>query len=734
MIATSTFCKVRLYKSASGGAYIDLDDIQGPTLKFVENYGVTGSLTIVNDIESSTRNLLSSSCNLWSSGTGAMRTGMFLKIYKGSISSSNQIGVFMITTLEPSDDQIHVTFGDRIQLLRATGADYFRNHYSGSSQHNNENTYAGWSSSAGKLYLEKPESVTIDAANGDVQWAVNDHIGSGNKVSALSVYKINDSSATYQFTLDADWLFSLTFTKKNNALNCRMRYYIDNSLIATQTYAETGSSTFNLDYKIEFSNPVYVRNRTIKIVADQITDTYGFNIETMEMNGATLNFVNRGITEFETGSESNRMILTSFETAHYEYATSGEQDPEDSSLYYVTGIEGVSSIDSSIGLPAFDGRARITYLITEGGLPMSTVFQRICEAAGVDATTITSTREVGIMRCGGSNFHDYLLALADMDEPTGSYSGRQHAIAADPSDWDSIRMGYRHLSSDASEAELYYAHDGAPSGSGTKIVMMSFAPSQTMQYRPIMAVTRGTKDDGTPIILAMRDPDVLIGSTSPVADSSVTTVEDAGLSSYSEIITNRSKNWEGKVQLSGIYDQFMTYGTYVGGVPIRIHDSRYGMDGYAARVKEVEIDISQQTTILTLNNYSEMYANAVVDSSRMAYSAGSFAVVASSSDLFTVQYVRVETETVLSDRANHTIEIYSSDTGYVSAPADVIKVLDLGVAVLAAYFKRGVGSTVEQYGITRIRVDRTTVINIDSARRPDKYSNQSLVVNVQMNL
>lgn len=322
-----------------------------------------------------------------------------------------------------------------------------------------------------------------------------------------------------------------------------------------------------------------------------------------------------------------------------------------------------------------------------------------------------------------------------MDEASGPYSGRQHAFAASPMKWGIINMGYRHKASDSFQALLYYGGDSVPSGSGTKIVMMAFAPSMTLHYRPRLAVTKGTKDDGTPIIIAVRDPDVSVGSSSSIVDGSVTTVEDAALSSYSEVVTNRSTDWEGQVKLSGIYDEFMvSEGAYIGGSPIRIYDSRYGMSGYAAKVREVELNFSEQTTTLVLNNYSEMYANSIIDSSRMAYSAGNLAVEASSSDLFTIQYVRLESSATLPSGSSHTIEIYSTETGYVSAAADVLRILDLDVAVISAYFPRGVGTIKTQYGITRVRVDESIVIDIDSAIRPDKYSNQSLIVNVQMNI
>lgn len=733
-LGTSTFCLVRLYKNSAGtGAYIDLDNIQGPKLKFVENYGVTGSLTIVNDIGSSASNLLSSSCTLWSSGSGALKPGMFLHIWTGSRTNANKLGVFIITQISPSDDLIDVTFGDCIQILRATGADYFRNHYTGAQQHNNENTYGGWDSSSGRLYLEKPEGVTIDAANGDVQWAINSSLDIHDEALFGTTFtgNLNDAYMQFEFTLDMEWLYSFTFIRES-ALNCRFRIYVGGSLIGSHTYDESGFSGTDVERTIEFNTPVYVRNRTIEIEIDNIDNSTGADVTTANYTNSTVTYANLLRSgEAASGSEDGIMLYAAFEgVSEYVYATSGESDPDDDTIYYITGIEGVSSIDSSYGTPAFDGRARITYLVTEGGMLMSEVFEAICEAAGIDATVITSTREVGIMRCGGDYFHNYLLALADMEEPSGTYAGRQHAFMASRTEWGSIKMGYRHKASDTSAGTIYYAGDGDRSGEP----MMAFTPTMTMQYRPYLAVTRGTKDDGTPIIIAMRDPDVDVGSATSLVDGSITEVEDAALSSYAEIITNRSKDWEGQVQLSGIFLDFFDDGTYVGGAPIRIYDSRYGMSGYQARVKEVQLDFTNQTTTLVLNNYSETYSNSIVDSTKMAYSAGSLAVEASSSDLFTLQYIRLESSATLSSRSSHTIEIYSPETGYVSAAADVLQVLDLDIAVLSAYFKRGVGTVTSQYAITRVRVDGSTLINIDSSRRPDKYSNQALIVNVQMNL
>lgn len=735
-LGTTLKCLVRLCKTSdSSSPYIDLADIQGPTIKMVENYGTTGSLTIVNEIDSSSRNLLSSSCSRWSSGTGALAPGMFLHIWHTSRTDANKLGVFIITEISPSDDVISVTFGDCVQVLRATGADYYRNHYSGAQQHTDENAYGGWDSTAEKLYLIKPAGVTLDASHGDVKWAVP---GSGSSpFSTQDRFSTLLTSTAYfetSFSVDADYLTGFTITAEGtNGLDCMLQLYIGSSLKLTQNISQQSG-----DLTINFRSPLAITGQVkVKLTygsAGKVDAAIGTPSQNPLISNASVSRYNYhdNIIGFVYAEETvqNQTFVTGISVLSYIYATSGEVDSSDSTRYYITGIEGVSSIDSSYGTPAFSGRAKITYLVTEGGMLMSEIFSSICDAAGVSSTVITSARQVGIMRCGGADFFSYLLALADMEEPSGSYAGRQHAFKASRTTWGSIRMGYRYKASDSSVKTIYYAGDGSRSGEP----FMAFVPTKTMQYRPYLAITRGTKDDGTPIILAMRDPDVSIGSASSLVDGSITEVTDAALSSYSEIATNRSKDWEGTVKLSGIILDLMVEGTYVGGAPVRIYDTRYGMSGYAARVKEVTLDFTEQTTLLTLNNYSEMYANSVIDSSKMAYSAGGLAVEASSSDLFTLQYVRLESSSSLSSSSSHTIEIYTSESGWVSTYADVVSIVDLGIAVMSAYFKRGVASTTAQYAVTRVRVDGSTVIDIPSAKRPDKYSNQSLVVNVQVPL
>ncbi len=715
-----------------GGDFINISGyMQGPKLKFVENFGVTGSLTLVNDLKTSANNLLSSECTLWSSGSGAIRPGMFLYIYRNEGIPGNLIGIFMITEMSVADDLIKLTFGDAIQILRATGADYHRNHYSSAQQHNLENAYGGWDPVAEKLYVTKPAGVTLSATGGDVQWAVNSNINVSQFYS-FNMGFASDGTAKFTFALDLDWLFSFSFYRQN-MLRCRVRLLVEGAVVASKTYSESSYSSMDTLRSITLDAPTYVRGKSIDVIIDNISTTYGADMDMASYPGSIFEYYRHFVTgsTYDSGTLNDVIFKSIYVGSYYEYANAGQADADNATKYYVTGINNVTTISSSMGSPEYIGRARITYLDLAGGLSMSTIFQSICYAAGYGASTISSSRTVGVFRCAGANFFSYLLALADMSEPSGTYAGRQHAISCSPVTWGAINLGYRLKASDTAAVVLYYAGDESPVSGA--IPMMRFSPSMTMMYRPFLAITKGTKDDGTPIIIAMRDPEVTVGSAVSVVDGSVTTVEDAALYSYSEIVTNRSKDWEGTIVLSGIYtDLMISTGIFVGGRPIRIYDSRFGMSDYQARIKEVQIDVSTQQTTLVLNNYSEMYANSLIDSTKMAYTAGNIAVEASSNDVFAKQYVSVVSAATLSGSSSHTIEIYSVEKGYVSAVADVLKVVDLGICVLSAYFGRGVSTVTGQYAISKIRVDGSTVIDIDQHRRPDKYSNQSLIVNVQM--
>ena len=719
-----TFCKVRLYETV-GGRYIDITrQIQGPKIREVENYGATGTLTVINELDSSSNNLLSSSCNRWTSGTGAIKTGMFLYIYKDSISSANQLGIYIITALSVSDDVISLTFGDALQILRATGCEYVRNHYLAGTINWHEGT--GAFDNSNKLYLEKDSYAVVHGGSYlDVRWRENlsNFIASGDEE-----IKTRTGGDYLEFILPSmgEHLRSITFSYGKRptgsggtgALNIRVQIWVGGSSVIDENVNVTWTYLREMTYSLLSGGSP----RSSGQVRVRLTINSNYEAWVVIKTG---NASSNDYSIYEDGTTTTgKCAVGTIDYCQLTYNVEGEEDPNDPTHWIISSINGSSSFDSSTITPSWNIRGGLYYRDQSQGLPMSTIFQNIVRAAGFTPSTSVSGRTVGIFRCNGDYYHNYLLALADM---TDNNSSRQFAMAASRTSWSTINLGYRNKATDNAVATLYYAGDASPGSNAIR--MMKFSPSITMKYRPYMAVSKGTKDDGTPIFVTLRDPTVPIGSCLSSVDGSITDVGDAALAAYSNIITNRSKDWEGQVVLSGIYIQFMIVGSYTGGVPVRIYDSRYGMSGYAAKVKEVQFDFTNQTTTLTLNNYSEMYANSVIDSSKMAYSAGEMSVEATSVDMFVRQYVFLDQSGIYLPSSTPVVQIYAGGTWASADKSDVIRFPELNIALVSAYFPQGNGVAQDQYGVTSVKVDNST-ISINQYRRPDKYVNQSLIVNV----
>jgi hypothetical protein len=76
----------------------------------------------------------------------------------------------------------------------------------------------------------------------------------------------------------------------------------------------------------------------------------------------------------------------------------------------------------------------------------------------------------------------------------------------------------------------------------------------------------------------------------------------AAKTAYGKLLENISTDWEGSAVISGIWPVFFASGGL--GAGITIYDSRYGMSGYTARVRECTWNFDDQTTTIVVNNYS----------------------------------------------------------------------------------------------------------------------------------
>lgn len=752
---------VTLYDGTSMTHHMDLTCrlARRTVIHEVENYGATCELTIANDLSSKYTNILSADFEGWKDpstgytegwddyGTRGLTTGMVIQVKKGT---STVLGTFMIMSISASDELVTLSCGDFIQVLRATGAEYYRNHYSAGSTRQTRKI-CGSTTPDTVLIMDRPAGVLFsgDVNVGDVKYMVpvpeayhTSDTSIGPSIDGLTsviylggtgayyrtagivgIEYIKVYLAGYQF-MDTNVIYYTVELHKGNSKNGPL---IDSWTVSSSNTGGYDEFTLNLSSAVDLSEytylTVYITGYYINSMSQHI---YAIRTKSVTAASCTLAYNNT--------SYANKAIYC--EIGALEYKNCGGNntvDVQNNPVFVITTIDGGASPSSALITPGME-RAWATYVDPSTSVGLTTVATAILNAAGASLSSVTVNKDINMFRCGGDNYHAYLLALADMEDDSGTYEGRQHAFCAAASQWASVIFGARYRADDTSQRTLKYGGDA-----GLGLDVKSFSPRITKASRPSLALSKGTANDGTPIMVAVKDPDVAVGASVVTLTSSDTSALDSAFSAYSKIITNRSTDWEGEMELSGIYSDFMKRsGDWIGGVPVTIKDSRYGMSSYRAKVKEMTLDFQNQTTKLVLNNYSVMYSNDILDTSTMAFQAGNRAVLSTAAELYIRQYVFVDSGEALASGSSYAVQYYMDGAWKTSVSAEVIQYPELGVATVVAYFPIGVDYSNNQYPITKVRVYCNGVagsaIDIPSAVRPDKNMLQYLIVNIQMTI
>lgn len=729
---------VRIYKNPNG-AYIDVTDMLGTrsTIKEVENYGITATFTIVNDVDTATNNLLSSSCNLWSTGTGAVDTGMFVQIRHGSDTGAPW-GWFYIASLDAADDLLTVTCGDYIQWLRANGAEYYRNHYDPTG-YDHRWPAVEWTEDE-ELVFDKPSGISlVGGSAGDVKIIAPGPTVSKDydrEVTGVSTIKTtlkirNTAKPNPPDTAPAAISAITIYGKRRSSYDRAFRVQIhlgatEGVLLAEETISATSTSEYQA-LRIELDAPVYIFEDsyiTVKILDGHAT-------------GMTQNYqvgTDAGSTTVYNGTTTltNTSLRMDLEVLTYQNA---EGSALSDTRWKITAVSSGATIDETLSNPIINARGEeiprgwFEFMDPSAGVSISEVVRNIVGAAQGTVALASMERSITMFRCAGGDYHSYLLALADMAED--DEDGRQHAFSASQTVWKGLTFGYRRRATDVSAMHLSYAMDEVANST----VMLSFSPRKTRQFRPSTAVSKGLDNEGRPIIVCVKDPDVSLGSSIETVASTDTSSAQAALNAYAKIITNRTTDWEGECVIDGIHPEVMSrIGQYIGGVPVRVTDSRYGMSSMKARVREATYDYQNLTTTLVLNNYSEVYSNSIGDTSKMAYQAGTMAIAESSTDLYTRQYVFVDAPTLSVDPTTTiTVQVKVGTEWTEAVNAETISYPELGIATIVAYIPAGEPYSLDKYAVDTIKVNNVQ-ISIPEYVRPDKRDEQYLIVNVQVRL
>ena len=260
-----------------------------------------------------------------------------------------------------------------------------------------------------------------------------------------------------------------------------------------------------------------------------------------------------------------------------------------------------------------------------------------------------------------------------------------------------------------------------------------------------MVRASGKMSDGStvPIMVAVEDTDAVrrrhgLSIETISADSSVSTPLGAAQSGYSVITANDLDQWEGTVVLPGIITNLIEqYGEYAGsGIPVSLYDSRIGLDGYRAKVKQVTLDYNACTTTVVLTNYSLRHSNSLSSTVAVAISAADYSTGMTDTTLYDTQYVYVKTDKAQTIKENgNELFVHKSDGSHFSVQDIQILKYPNHMTLLATLPADSDNHTSNRYDIVGLSINNLSadkMIKIPEPLRPDYYTGQVLVINIRI--
>lgn len=703
---------VRIYRTETD--YLDASQMmaQGglPRCTVVENRPGSATMTLVNDYQRAGHNLVSD-CALWQSGvTEPLRCGMYVSIH-----DNNELFFEgWITTITSRSEVVDIEIGDGKTFLGKQGTWIRRNFYGETARFYWLNT----AMDGDTPYIDLTGVEGIVDTN-QVYWSqVNSYdikISDGTDVLRPS------EGITLKFDTIARGYLRKVMIRCGNTQSSEqsdtitMSVYSGNDLKASRSYSAVFERYGTREIAMEFSEPL------------ANTDVH------IEIKGTNSRIVTRSLA----ASDSPYQVVTSSETIRghiagvFEFSTI-DQSPTPVASTSTSARIYPATISPSMKAEPYSKRARV--FVSSGDLPVADVMQNVAEALGRRFEKRgTFAPSVGIARIGGGYALDYLQAMASVSDE----AGHSHTFTTEGADMTLV-VGDCHTMSDAPAATLVWG--GSYTGEG--IAFASFNPSMTMKNRPSLVTVRATaspSSDSHPILTTVEDVtasdtrgmivETVAGSTSVASD------KDAVREAYGTLSSNQLDSWEGTMTLPGILSGFTaTSGAHTGsGIVVSITDPRNGIEGYKARVRQVQHDWNTMTTSLTLGNLDSATVNRISDTIAMAHTGNAEAFsAASSASGFDTQYLRMRMSGVSVGTAN-TVRISvsrASTTATVDLGDVSVGVLPNGTKVLQA---RAISTILDtkRYGVTAITVNGVTS-SIPEAIRPDFINGQTLIVSLTL--
>ncbi len=706
------YCGIRIWKDED--AYFNATFFQTEgglaVISKAENRPGSATFTLVNDYNDPGRNLCADTFALWSDGsTGGIVPGMYVELLNiRTATDAVRIMDGRITTMTSDGETVSVEVGDGITFLSRTGT-WLRRNYRNANETQKQvldgyiedgslkvdlSQYDGTPSAVYRLHTEEVAvSLTKDTSGGPI-------ISAGSQKYLGTIQKTVGGTSYSRLR--------------------RIRFKVRWSV-----YVEYGVATLAPSVKIATSDQHYDRTYPKTEISSTGSKEYEWSLVGCELSGdadisiqLNLYGANGGMN---TGDWSIEECCVYVDTQELIAVTSDIYVDSNPDQYDLT-----------------DPSARLIVNYERGTITNTILMKQIAEAIGYNVALPDGIpqKKLATFRAGGAYAQTYLQKLADQSD-----NGRAYSYSVDGSS-PTLNIGMRYLVGDPPKLIAKYGGDTAPSGYDATVVDISdFNPTLTFKNRPNLVTFKAVlSDSNQSVTVCFENPastTVRNGITVEdiLTDSSASTLQGLGNAAYAELISTDLDRWEGEVTIPGIVWGVMSEGDpdHAGsGVPILIQDSRFGMNSFRTRARQVEYNYNTCTTKITLGNYDIQYSSSIAKTNALAVGVSDMVGGISDTTLYNQQFVYLKTAAIWAPGADNTMSIKTVDGAVYGVDQSQIFELPYGYVFVGTIEANATNclDVDKPYGITQLILSgkSTVTIEIPESRRPDFYLGQKVMI------
>lgn len=683
----------------------------------------------------------------WSSGgAGALDWGMYVEVIDTATGVRLSDGI--ISTMTMRGRTLAVEVADWLTVLASQGGDIRRNYYSDSATYY---TDATWSSGDSTIRSEigglgEPQTYSAEYLvytprnhyrdySGDESSEMVDYsyplytrVGTGGVVTYYTVTWQVDTGGADQLRRLTDMELFITYGLTRPPTTGTLTLTV-NGVSKALPFSITGAGVWRVSgYSADFSRVDVSGGCTVTVTAAFDDGDPPRALSGLYITGG-INTAGGDRVNGQAGCISCKAEM---------YTLRGATASHEGSQLVISAIEGVDTMSSSLLDPDSSDRVRCTFITSELSTPE--IMRQIGERLGYPTTDYSGSvlpaqdTVLSQLQTGGGYALDYLMLLADVTDSQGR--GRSYACHGNP---PALMLGARRMSTDAADADdLETTYGQAVPSVSQAVIMYEYAPTLTMKNRPSRSIYRGdvsgrTGDTTSYMILVVEDRQLTLDRGQPtdtlIAESGTSDVPSAASAAWGELAGD-PEEWEGDLVLSGIVPRVIdSSGPHVGaGRVIKVTHPLSGQIGRRLVITEATWDYNTMTTKLTLSRASMRYSSAIPDTVALAVSTSS-RVATGSDALSRIQFARLVSDSPVTLQPANALSVTAGGAA-VTIDNPVRVDFPNGRTVIYGAVT-GKGHITQKYGVTAVTLNGTTW-QIPELERPDYYSGQTLVINVDV--